>query len=279
MGELRAPDGARLGDRPLVMGILNLTPDSFSDGGRYAGNAAVEHARAMVAQGADIIDVGAESTRPGSDPISMEEELARLEGVLETVVATGVPVSIDTTKAQVAKWALDAGAVMVNDVSACRLDDAMAPLVADRGCPLVLMHMLGMPRDMQVDPEYPAGVVEEIVAFLRDRVDAVTAAGVRRDQLVVDPGIGFGKTVAHNLTILKRLGDLGALELPLMVGASRKWFIGQVTGMPVDARVAGSVAAAVVAAMAGVDVIRVHDVAETVQAVKMATAIARPESW
>ena len=279
MVELRAPDGARIGERPLVMGILNLTPDSFSDGGRFSGDVAIEHARAMVAQGADIIDVGAESTRPGSDPTPMEEELARLEGVLEAVVATGVPVSIDTTKARVAEWALDAGAVMVNDVSACRFDCDMAPLVADRGCPLVLMHMLGMPKDMQVDPEYPGGVVEEIMSFFNERVDAVTAEGVHRDQLVLDPGIGFGKTVAHNLTILNGLADLRALGLPLMVGASRKWFIGKVTGMPVDQRLAGSVASAVVAAMAGVEVLRVHDVAETVQAMKVANAISRPEAW
>jgi dihydropteroate synthase len=279
MGELRAPDGARLGDRPLVMGILNVTPDSFSDGGRFAGDIAIEHARAMVAQGADIIDVGGESTRPGSDPVSREEELARLEGVLEAVVATGVPVSVDTTKARVAEWALDAGAVMVNDVSACRFDERMAPLVAERGCHLALMHMLGMPRDMQVDPRYPGGVVEEIAGFLRDRVDAVTAAGVGHDRLILDPGIGFGKSVAHNLAILRGLGDLRALGLPLMVGASRKWFIGQVTGRPVDDRVAGSVAAAVVAAMAGVEMLRVHDVAETVQAVRVATAISRSGPW
>ncbi len=273
MVSLRAPDGARLGERPFVMGILNVTPDSFSDGGQFAGDVAIEHARRMVAEGADIIDIGAESTRPGSDPISLEEEIGRLEGVLEAVVAMGVPVSIDTTKARVAEWALDAGASMVNDVSACRFDPAMAPLVAQRGCPLVLMHMLGMPRDMQDDPRYPGGVVEEIGEFLRQRLDAVAAAGVDRDQVILDPGIGFGKTVEQNLTIIRRLGTFKDLGAPLLVGASRKRFIGEITGRPVEDRVAGSLVVAVVAADHGADIVRVHDVSETVQALRMLWAV------
>jgi dihydropteroate synthase len=273
MRPLRAPDGAGLGERPFVMGILNVTPDSFSDGGRFSGEAAVERARRMVSEGADIIDVGAESTRPGSEGVTLEEELARLDGVLEEVVGMGVPVSVDTTKAQVAAHALDLGAVMVNDVSACRFDEGMAPMAADRGCPLVLMHMLGMPKDMQTDPRYPGGVVEEITEFLRERIEVVTGAGVGADQVIVDPGIGFGKTVEHNLTILRRLQDLRVLGAPVMVGASRKWFIGQVTGAGVEDRLLGSVAAAVAAVLGGADIIRAHDVGETVQAVRLVHAI------
>ena len=277
MVTLRAPDGSRLGDRPFVMGILNVTPDSFSDGGQFSGDVAVDHARRMVDEGADIIDIGAESTRPGSDPIALEEEIGRLEGVMEEVVAMGVPVSIDTTKARVAEWALDAGAAMVNDVSACRNDLDMAPLVAQRGCPIVLMHMLGMPKDMQDDPRYPGGVVEEITAFFGERLDAVTADGVDRDQVILDPGIGFGKTVEHNLTIVRRLGAFKELGAPLLVGASRKWFIGQITGRPVDDRLAGSLVVTAVAANHGADIVRVHDVAETVEALRMLWAIRSSE--
>ena len=277
MVTLRAPDGSRLGDRPFVMGILNVTPDSFSDGGQFSGDVAVDHARRMVDEGADIIDIGAESTRPGSDPIALEEEIGRLEGVMEEVVAMGVPVSIDTTKARVAEWALDAGAAMVNDVSACRNDLDMAPLVAQRGCPIGLMHMLGMPKDMQDDPRYPGGVVEEITAFFGERLDAVTADGVDRDQVILDPGIGFGKTVEHNLTIVRRLGAFKELGAPLLVGASRKWFIGQITGRPVDDRLAGSLVVTAVAANHGADIVRVHDVAETVEALRMLWAIRSSE--
>ncbi len=279
MVDIRAPDGAQLGERPFVMGILNVTPDSFSDGGRFEGEAAIEQARRIAAEGADLIDVGAESTRPGSDPVTAKEELARLEGVLEAVVAIGVPVSIDTTKAEVARHALDAGAVMVNDVSACRFDADMAPMVAERGCPLVLMHMLGMPKDMQADPRYPRGVVEEITDFLEGRVAAVTEAGVDRGQLILDPGIGFGKTVAQNLTILNRLPELRSMGMPVLVGASRKWFIGQITGSEVTDRVPGSIAAAATAVLAGADIVRVHDVEDTVQAVRVAHAIRRPYLW
>jgi dihydropteroate synthase len=279
MVDLKAPDGARLGERPFVMGILNVTPDSFSDGGQFSGEDAIGHAHRMVGEGADIIDIGGESTRPGSDPIAIEEEMGRIEGVLPAVVKMAVPVSVDTTKAEVAAWALDSGAVMVNDVSACRFDPGMAPLVADHGCPLVLMHMLGMPKDMQEDPRYPRGVIEEITGFFGERIDAVAGDGVGRDQLVLDPGIGFGKTVAHNLTILERLVELRDLGTPLMVGASRKWFIGQITGRPVDDRVDGSVAAAVVAVLGGADIVRVHDVAETVRALKVTHAITNYEDW
>ena len=273
MVDIRAPDGSELGQRPFVMGILNVTPDSFSDGGRFSGEGAVEHARRMVAEGADMIDIGGESTRPGSDPVSLEEEMSRIEEVLPPVVRMGVPVSIDTTKSQVAEWALDQGASIVNDVSACRFDEGMAPLVADRGCPMVLMHMLGMPKHMQVDPTYPRGVVEEIAEFLEGRMEAVVSAGVDVDQLILDPGIGFGKTVPHNLTILDRLVEFKRLGRPLLVGASRKWFIGLVTGAEVDERLGGSVAAAVVAVLGGADIVRVHDVSETVHAVRLAHAV------
>ncbi len=279
MVDITAPDGSRLGARPFVMGILNVTPDSFSDGGRFSGEGAVEHARRMVAEGADIIDIGGESTRPGSDPVSLEEEMGRLEAVLPEVVGMGVPVSIDTTKAEVARWALDQGAAMVNDVSACRFDDGMAPLVADRGCPLVLMHMLGMPKTMQDDPTYPRGVIQEISGFFRERMEAVAAAGVEMDQVILDPGIGFGKTVPHNLTILDRLVEFRELGRPLLVGASRKWFIGLVTGAEVDERLGGSIGAAVIAVMGGADIVRAHDVLETVHAVRLAHAVTRYEGW
>jgi dihydropteroate synthase len=279
MVDLRAPDGSHLGERPLVMGILNVTPDSFSDGGRFSGEVAVQHARRMVAEGADIIDIGGESTRPGSDPVSLAEEMGRVEAVLPEVVGMGLPVSIDTTKAEVAGWALDQGAALVNDVSACRLDEGMAPLAADRGCPLVLMHMLGMPKTMQEDPTYPRGVIEEISAFFRERMRAVEAAGVDRDQVILDPGIGFGKTVHHNLTILDRLVEFRELGRPILVGASRKWFIGLVGGGEVDERLGGSIAAAVMAVTGGADIVRVHDVAETVQAVRVAHAVTNYGEW
>jgi dihydropteroate synthase len=279
MVTLKAPDGAELGSRPFVMGILNVTPDSFSDGGRFAGEAAIEQARLMVEGGADIIDIGAESTRPGSDPISLDMEVGRLDAVLPEVVAMGVPVSVDTTKAEVARFALDAGAMMVNDVSACRIDAAMAPLVAQRGCPLVLMHMLGMPKDMQRDPHYPRGVVQEITDFFGERIRAITIEGVAREQLILDPGIGFGKTVRHNLEILLGIGTFKGMGLPILVGASRKWFIGQITGREVDDRLAGSIAAAIVSARHGADIVRVHDVAETVDAIRFIGALGNPGVW
>jgi dihydropteroate synthase len=273
-----APDGSRIGDRPLVMGVVNVTPDSFSDGGLHMGASAVEHARKLVADGADIVDVGAESTKPGSDPVPAAEQVRRLEDVLGPIVALGVPVSIDTMSAEVARWALDQGVAMVNDVSACRADPGMAPLAAERGCPLVLMHMLGMPKTMQHEPVYPRGVVEEVVEFLEARVREVTKAGVAREQLILDPGIGFGKTVEHNLLLIRELGRIKALGSPVMVGASRKWFIGQITGRPVDDRIEGSIAAAVVAVLMGADILRVHDVAETVPAVRVAHGI-RKGAW
>ncbi|UCC92700.1 MAG: dihydropteroate synthase [Thermoplasmata archaeon] len=279
MVDIKAPDGSQLGDRPFVMGILNVTPDSFSDGGQFSGEGAIEHARRMVAEGADIIDIGGESTRPGSDPVPFEEEMARIEEVLPAVVDLGVPVSIDTTKASVAEWALDNGAVIVNDVSACRFDDEMAPLVAGRGCPLVLMHMLGMPKTMQEDPTYPRGVVQEITAFFQERLEAVAGSGVRMDQVILDPGIGFGKTVPHNLTILDRLVEFQELGQPIMVGASRKWFIGLVGGGEVGERLGGSIAAVVVAVLGGAEIVRVHDVAETVQAVRVAHSISNYNEW
>ncbi len=273
MVTLKAPDGATLGKRPFVMGVLNVTPDSFSDGGIFSGDVAIEHARRMVAEGADIIDIGGESTRPGSDPVPMEEEMSRIEGVLEAVVAMDVPVSVDTTNAEVARFALDAGAAMVNDVSACRFDPDMAPLVAERGCPLVLMHMLGMPKDMQDDPRYPRGVIEEITEFFRQRLEDVSTAGVDRDQVILDPGIGFGKTVEHNLQILRNLGAFREIGPPLLVGVSRKRFIGQITGRAVDDRQAGSLAAALIAANHGAAILRVHDVADTVAGLRVMQAL------
>jgi dihydropteroate synthase len=278
MVTLRAPDGATLGQRPFVMGILNVTPDSFSDGGQFSGGVAIEHARQMVAEGADIIDIGGESTRPGSEPVPFAEEMLRLEAVMKAVVAMGVPVSIDTTKAEVARYALDAGAAMVNDVSACRFDPGMAPLVAEKRCPVVLMHMLGMPKDMQDDPRYPRGVIEEVTGFFSERIEAMAVAGVDRDQIILDPGIGFGKTVEHNLQILRYLGAFREIGPPLMVGFSRKWFIGEITGRPVDDRKAGSLAAALIAANHGAAILRVHDVADTVAGLGVLRALREVDS-
>ncbi len=264
-----------LGERTLVMGVVNVTPDSFSDGGRFFdARAAVEHALRLEEEGADILDIGGESTRPGSDFITLDEELRRVMPVLEEVVdRAGVPVSIDTTKAEVAHRALRAGCAMVNEVSAMRLDAEMLPLVADEGVPVCLMHMLGMPKDMQADPRY-GDVIGEISAFLRERADAAVAAGVDPRNIMVDPGVGFGKTVEHNLEIVRRLNEFTSLGYPLLLGASRKSFIGRILGLPEDERVEGTAASVALGIAKGADIIRVHDVREMVRVARVADAIA-----
>ena len=267
---------------PLVMGVLNVTPDSFSDGGKYADpKTAVARARAMIAEGADIVDVGAESTRPGSTPVPAEEQIARAVPVIEAIRARDdrVAISIDTCLAPVASAALAAGANIVNDISAMRHDPAMVELVASSGCVVVLMHMRGTPTDMQAGggPVYD-DVIEEIGAFLTERRDVAVVRGVDRSRIVFDPGIGFGKRVEHNLTILRHLGRFVSLGQPLLIGASRKSFIGHTLGAEDPAnRLAGSLACAAMAVTAGAAIIRCHDVKETVDVVRMYGAVGQAE--
>ncbi len=257
---------------PQIMGVVNATPDSFSDGGLYADpEAAVAHGRRLLAEGADILDVGGESTRPGAEPVSEAEELRRVGPVVEALAAEGAVVSVDTSKAAVAAAALDAGAAIVNDVTALRGDPEMAALCAERGCGVVLMHMLGEPRTMQDDPRY-GEVVADVRAFFEQRLAAAAASGIEEERIWLDPGIGFGKTDAHNAELLRRLPELAAGR-PLVVGTSRKGFIGRVDGSPPGERLGGTVASSVLAATNGATVLRVHDVAEVRQALAVAEAV------
>ncbi len=261
-----------------VMGILNVTPDSFSDGGEYLdAQRAVEHGIALERQGAGIIDVGGESTRPGAEPVSTEEELRRVIPVILGLRAAGgqARISIDTSKAAVAAAALDAGASLVNDVTALRGDPAMADLIAERGVDCVLMHMLGEPRTMQNDPRY-ADVVAEVGAFLRERLETAVVCGIDPERVWLDPGIGFGKTLVHNLELLRRLPELAALGRPLVVGTSRKSFLGTITGRDFTGRGAATVATNVLAYERGARIFRVHDVAATRDAL-LTTAATLPE--
>jgi dihydropteroate synthase len=257
-----------------VMGILNVTPDSFSDGGEWLdAGAAVAHGRDMAAEGAELIDVGGESTRPRAEPVSPEEELRRVLPVVEALAADlSATLSVDTSKAAVARAALAAGAGFVNDVTALRGDPQMAAVVAEAGCECCLMHMLGEPRTMQDDPRY-GDVVDDVRAFLEERVAFAVASGIAPARIHVDPGIGFGKTGVHNLELLRRLDEIAAIGFPVVVGTSRKSFLGRLTGRtdPHD-RVAGTVATSVLAFERGARVFRVHDVAPTVDALKVAAA-------
>ena len=263
--------------RVVVMGILNVTPDSFSDGGAFLDpGAAREQAERMAAEGADVLDVGAESTRPGSGRVPAGEQIERLREVIPAVAACGVAVSIDTTRAEVACFALDSGAQLINDVSAGRDDARMLPLAAERGAPIVLMHMLDEPRTMQADPHYD-DVVAEVRAFLAGRMDAAVAAGVPRERIVVDPGIGFGKRLEDNLALLAGVGELASLGTAVLVGPSRKRFIGALAGAPDPAeRLGGSIAACLAAWRRGATIFRVHDVAPVRQALTVAAAIEGP---
>ncbi|RJX30825.1 MAG: dihydropteroate synthase [Oxalobacter sp.] len=259
----------RKGSRPLVMGILNITPDSFSDGGRFLSvEAALDRVEQMMEDGADIIDIGGESTRPGAAPVPIQEELDRIMPVIYALRDCGRPLSIDTWKPQVMREALAAGADMINDITAF---SALGAIDAVRGsdCGLCVMHMQGDPQSMQKNPHYD-NVVDEVTEFLRERVLALASAGVDRARLCIDPGFGFGKTLEHNLDLLKNIGSMReALQLPLLAGLSRKATIGAITGKPPQERMAGSVAAALVAAANGADIVRVHDVAETVDALRV----------
>ncbi len=255
------------------MGVVNVTPDSFSDGGLYLdADAAIEHGRELAAQGADILDVGGESTRPGAARVSEAEELARVEPVVSALAAAGHAVSIDTSKLAVAEAALGEGASIVNDVTALRGDPEIGRLCAERGAGLVLMHMQGSPRTMQENPTYD-DVVDVVKAFLADRLEAAVAQGVEEGRIWLDPGIGFGKTLEHNLELLRRLGELRALGRPLVVGTSRKSFIGRIDGSEVGDRLGGTIASSVLAVAEGADVLRVHDVAEAHQALRVSNAI------
>jgi dihydropteroate synthase len=257
---------------PAVMGVLNVTPDSFSDGGNYFElPRALERARVMVEEGAAIIDVGGESTRPGAEPVAADEELRRVIPVIERLAAElPVPVSVDTSKPQVMRAALGAGAAMVNDVAALAAAGALEA-VAETQAAVCLMHMQGEPRTMQRAPHY-GDVVGEVRAYLRGRVDACLAAGIGRDRIAVDPGFGFGKTLAHNLELLRALPAIAADGCPVLVGLSRKSMVGQLTGRATGDRLAGSVALAVLAVMGGARIVRAHDVGATVDALRVAVA-------
>ena len=262
-----------------IMGIVNVTPDSFSDGGLfYDPPAAIEHGQRLAGEGADVLDVGGESTRPGAQEVSADEEVRRVAPVVAGLAYGDAAVSIDTSKVPVAEAALDAGAEIVNDVTGLRNEPELAELCADRDCGLVLMHMLGTPRTMQDNPSYE-DVVEEVKAFLALRVQFAIDRGVDERRIWIDPGIGFGKTVEHNLELIRRIGELAALGRPVMIGASRKSFIGKVTGREVTDRVGGTVAANVLALAGGAEVFRVHDVRPARQALRVAEALLGRREW
>jgi len=261
-----------------LMGVVNVTPDSFSDGGRYLDHdAAVAHGLDLQDEGATILDVGGESTRPGAEPVPEDEELRRVVPVIERLhdERPSLAISIDTSKAAVARAALGAGCVLVNDVTALRGDPEMAEAVAASGAQLCLMHMLGEPRTMQENPRYDE-VVSDVKAFLTERMDAAVAAGIPESRIILDPGIGFGKTLAHNLTLLRRLDEIVALGRPVLIGTSRKSFLGQLTGRDVGSRLPGTLATNVLAFERGAKIFRVHEVAPVLDALKVAAATVAP---
>lgn len=262
------------GERTYVMGILNVTPDSFSEKGAFFDrDAAFRKGMEMVEEGADIIDIGGESTRPGAEPVSLEDELKRVIPVIERLASrVNLPLSIDTYKAEVAKKALDAGADLINDISGLRFDPTMADVAASYNAPVVIMHIKGTPLDMHVSPTYQS-LIREVIEYLKESINIAEAAGVSSNNIVIDPGIGFGKTLEHNLTIMKNLEALKALGKPILIGTSRKSFIGKITGADVEDRTIGTAATLSIGIMKGANIVRVHDVREGVQAVKMADAI------
>ena len=257
---------------PKVMGIINVTPDSFSDGGRYVSSAAaIEHAQQLIADGADLLDIGGESTRPGAAEVSEQEELDRVLPVIEGLRDIAVPLSIDTCKPSVMRAAIKAGASLVNDVNALQAKDALQA-VADSDAAVCLMHKQGTPQTMQQQPRY-ADVVAEVCGFLRERIAAAETAGIARVRIAIDPGFGFGKALTHNLDLLRHLDALCALGVPVLAGLSRKSMLGALTGRAVEDRVAASVVAALLAVQRGVAIVRVHDVRETVDALKVWNAV------
>lgn len=259
-------------DRPLIMGIVNVTPDSFSDGGRHASaSSGIAHACRLLEEGADILDIGGESSRPGAQPVGVDEELRRVLPIIEALQGGNVPLSVDTCKTEVMRAAIDAGADMVNDINALQGEGALEA-VAGSNVAACLMHRQGTPQTMQLAPSY-GDVVADVMAFLAARMAAAQAAGIGRERLVVDPGFGFGKSLEHNLTLLRQLDRFQALGVPLLAGLSRKSMLGQITGLAVDARLIPSVAAAVIAAMKGARIIRVHDVKASKEALQIVNAI------
>lgn len=259
-------------ERPLIMGVVNVTPDSFSDGGRFFGTQqALEHARVLIEEGADILDIGGESSRPTAEPVGLDEELRRVMPVLEQLAQMPVPVSVDTCKPEVMRRAIAAGAAMVNDINALREPGALEA-VAQGQAAVCLMHMQGAPRSMQRNPQYE-DVVAEVTAFLAQRVEAAQQAGIARERIVIDPGFGFGKSTGHNLELLQGLSTIAGLGQPVLVGLSRKSLFGKITGKPVADRVSASVAAALLAVERGAALVRVHDVAATRDALLVLNAI------
>lgn len=258
--------------RPLLMGVINVTPDSFSDGGRYfSATAAVAHARQLMAEGADLLDVGGESTRPGATPVTLEEERRRVLPVIDALAGAGVPLSVDTQKPELMREAAAAGAAMINDVNGFQAPGALEA-VADSDCAICIMHKQGSPQTMQQAPLY-ADVVIEVRDYLQQRMAAAQRAGIARERMVIDPGFGFGKTLDHNLALLGRLGEIAALEAPVLAGLSRKSMIGVLTGREGGDRLAGSVTAALLAVQRGAAIVRVHDVAATRDAMAVWNAV------
>lgn len=261
--------------RPLIMGIINVTPDSFAGDG-LAGHfkQAVSQAERFKEEGADILDVGGESTRPGSSPVSEEDEFQRVVPLIKEISRLGLPVSVDTTKARIAEEALQCGAVMVNDISALRFDARMAEVVRGAGADVILMHMRGTPQTMQENPVYE-NVIQDIIKFLKERVAFCEDSGIRPEEIFIDPGIGFGKTLEHNLEIIKRLSDFKSLGKPVVVGPSRKSFIGKVLDVPVEERLEGTAAVVALCVQNGADILRVHDVKSMRRVMDMTWAVAR----
>jgi dihydropteroate synthase len=277
--ELRCRGGdLQLGERTLVMGVLNVTPDSFSDGGLFFEPAkAIEHGLLMAEQGADIIDVGGESSRPGADAVPLDEELRRVIPVIAGLASRlEIPISVDTSKAQVAEQAIEAGAQMINDISGLRFDPQMPAVAARFDTPLIIMHIKGNPKTMQQAPHYD-NVMGEIIASLREEMERAEQHGVDPHQVIVDPGIGFGKRAQDNLSILNRLDELAVLERPILIGTSRKSFIGAVLNQAVDQRVIGTLATVAVSVLKGAHIVRVHDVSAIKQTAAMVDAIINPE--
>lgn len=265
----------KLGRKTLVMGVLNITPDSFSDGGKIRGPVqALAHGTQLVKDGADLLDVGGESTRPGADPVSPAEELKRVLPAVEALAGLDVPLSVDTYRAGTARRALERGAAMINDITALRGDPEMAQVIADAGCPCILMHMQGTPRDMQEDPQY-GDVVDDICAFFDGRLAYAIQHGIDERNIWLDPGFGFGKTVEHNLVLLRRLTEFKKFGLPLLIGTSNKSTIGKVLGLPVHERTEGTAATVAVAICNGADAVRVHDVRTMARVARMTDAIVR----
>lgn len=268
-GRLIVPGGGP----PRIMGVVNVTPDSFSDGGRLSSpDAAAAHAARLEAEGADLIDLGGESSRPGADVVPLDEEIRRVVPAVEAIVAAvSIPVSVDTVKTEVARLAIKAGAVVINDIAALTGDPAMTRLAADTGAGVVLMHMAGTPQTMQINPRYD-DVVAEVYEWLARRVEAVEAEGIPRARIALDPGIGFGKKFAHNLTLLRNLERFASLGCAVLIGTSRKGFLGRITGRPLDQLSTASAVSALTAAVGGASVVRVHDVGPTADAIKVWTA-------